>query len=236
VISLLTCTGARPEAFALLEGWIRDQTFQSFEWIVVDDGPEPTPVTMGQRVLRPKPFWDGSQHTLLRNLSVGLAAVRCDRILFIEDDEVYLPTYVERMAELMGRHMLVGETPARYYNLRHWAYRVLPNRTHASLCQTGMQTALSEALIRLCARAAPARPFVDLELWRAVSSVADAGALLVPGSNVVSLKCLPGRGGIGIGHRVEPRHYPGWTSDFDRKQLTQWIGADRVERVAATVK
>lgn len=216
-ISLITCTGGRPEAFALLERWVAGQIFSGrFEWIVVDDCDPPTEVRMGQHVIRPASRWTpASGCTLGRNLAVGLAQASHDKILFLEDDEAYMPDYFESMALLLDHAMIAGEIPARYYHVGRRVFRVIDNWKHASLCQTGIRRAAAQLVYGLCTRATP---FIDLELWRACQD-----RILVQAENVVSIKGLPGRPGVGVGHRP---HGTAWTSDPDLAQLYRWLGRE----------
>ena len=69
VITLITPTGDRHEAFALCEKWIGRQSYiGQIQWVVVDDGHEPTETTLGQEVLRPEPV---EGYSLCRNLVLG---------------------------------------------------------------------------------------------------------------------------------------------------------------------
>ena len=63
MLHLLTATGARPQAWAICERLMAAQDYAGpVTWIIVDDGPEPQPVTFeraGWRlvVIRPAPLW-----------------------------------------------------------------------------------------------------------------------------------------------------------------------------------
>ncbi len=224
MLSLITCTGGRPEAFALLEKWIRAQTFRGeCEWIVVDDVDPPTATTCKQVVIRPERRWaPGGPCTLTENLALALEHAAGDKILFIEDDEAYRPGYLESMAFGLEMYQLVGQKPARYYHVGARRYKVLANHGHASLCQTGIRRALRDALVDLCQKG---NPFLDLELWRAHSK----GAALIDGEDVVSIKGMPGRPGVGMGHRPQRaianrRGY--WQDDAELEVLKAWLGAE----------
>lgn len=214
-VSLITCTGGRPEAFALLEQWIAGQTYQGeLDWIVVDDCDPPTCCTMGQTVIRPRPRWSPGQCTMPRNLIEGLEAAQHEKILFIEDDEAYLPGYVADMVTLLDMAQLAGEIPAHYYHVVKRQYREINNHRHASLCQTGIRR---ELRTRVKALAERAQPFIDVKLWDPV-----AASLLVTASNVVSIKGMPGRPGIGAGHRARAS----WAKDPDLRKLASWLGEE----------
>lgn len=71
MLTLVTATGARPEAWALCERWMLRQTFAGpVRWVIVDDGPEPQPITFRRAgwelvLIRPAPFWRPGQNTLI---------------------------------------------------------------------------------------------------------------------------------------------------------------------------
>lgn len=215
-ITLITCTGGRPEAFALCERWMAAQTFTGdVQWIVVDDCNPGTRLHQ-QELIRPEPAWAPGQITLGRNLSAALSKVKHDKILFIEDDDYYGPGYVSEMARALDRSELVGEIAARYYNVEQRRYLEVGNVRHASLCQTGMRASLIP-LFESVIDHGDGRGFFDLDLYRRYSS-----PHFLATRHVVGMKGLPGRAGIGIGHR--PR--PGWMPDHDLRILRYWIGAD----------
>jgi hypothetical protein len=214
MLTLITCTGARPEAFALCERWMQRQTYKGeLQWIVVDDGPEPTPMTHGQLAVRPQPRWSPGAITLSRNMLAALPLVLGAKVLFIEDDDYYGPQYLESMSHALDRAALAGQIPARYYNVRSRQYRVIDNVRHASLCQTGIRAEVLQKLELAC-RAE--NRFIDLRLWREnQGEVAEALGSL-------GIKGLPGRPGIGIGHSPSAR----WIADTDGSWLRNAIGED----------
>jgi hypothetical protein len=221
VLTLLTATGCRPKAWALCERWMMAQTYQGpVHWIVVDDGEEPQPVTFSRKgwtitFVRPTPTWKPGQNTQARNLLAGLDMVHsADRLLVIEDDDYYAPRWLERAAKALELAELVGECRARYYNLATRTGRQLSNSAHASLCSTAMRGSAIEAFRAVCK---PGVKFIDLSLWKAHPS-----KYLFTGGDVVGIKGLPGRGGIGMGHRADMAG----TKDKDGALLRQWVGSD----------
>lgn len=220
-LSLITCTGGRPEAFALLEGWIADQNFHgAVQWIVVDDVEPATPTHLCQTVIRPKPFWKpGTENTLARNLLAGLEAVKAERVLFIEDDEAYLPGYLANMDAMLDEAAVCGQMNSRYYHVGSRRYRTLENRQHASLCQTGIRADVIPRLQQICREGSLG---IDLRLWHAPGSLSHE-------SDVVSMKGLPGRPGIGIGHRPAGSS---WRVDVDGIVLREWLGEHGARKYA----
>lgn len=221
MLTLLTATGARPAAWALCERWMARQDYAGpVRWIIVDDGPEPQPVTFRREgwqlvLVRPSPHWLPGQNTQARNLLKGLAAVGPEeRLVIIEDDDWYAPDWLTTVAAELEHAELVGENRARYYNVAQRRGRQLANTGHASLCSTAMRG----AALRDLADACQSRPkFIDLELWRRPRH-----RRLFGGHRVVGIKGLPGRGGIGMGHEPD---FKG-EADVSGDLLRHWVGAD----------
>jgi hypothetical protein len=221
VLTLLTATGARPQAWAICERLMAAQDYAGpVRWIIVDDGPEPQAVTFKRHcwqlvVIRPAPLWQPGQNTQARNLLKGLECVdRRDPLAIIEDDDHYHKDYLAEVFRRLQRAELVGECKARYYNLALKRGRQLSNSGHASLCSTAMRGPAIETFRQACLKAPK---FIDLELWRRHPSRHLFSLGLVTG-----IKGLPGRGGIGMGHRDD---FKG-TADPDLTLLRQWIGDD----------
>ena len=221
MLTILTATGCRPEAFALTERMMARQTYAGpVRWIIVDDGEEAQPVTFSRPgwtldLLRPQPFWKPGDNTQARNLLVGLNAVDKDtRLVVIEDDDHYAADWLEVCNTYLDRASFVGETQARYYNVAQRIGRQLNNVRHSSLCSTAMRGTAIDAFRRACQTK---QQFIDLDLWRR-----HRDALLFPGHRVVGIKGMPGRGGIGMGHsqRFNGQRDPGG------RLLREWIGED----------
>lgn len=221
MLHLLTATGARPEAWAICERLMAAQDYAGpVTWVIVDDGPEPQPVTFqraGWRlvVIRPAPLWRPGQNTQARNLAKGMAVIPPDaRLVIIEDDDYYRADWLTTVAAHLERAELVGECQARYYNLALRRGRQLTNGAHASLCSTAMR---GRALQTFKRELRPGVRFIDLNLWKRHPS-----RHLFTGGRVVGMKGLPGRGGIGMGHSEDFKGL----ADPDLALLRQWVGDD----------
>ena len=196
MITLLTPTGARPEAFSNCVKWMKAQTYQgAVRWVIVDDGPEPeqVPCIDGWEIVivRPTPLWSG-KNTQARNMLAGLEHCT-DMVAVIEDDDQYAPWWVERCVEWLQHDDLVGECGAVYRNLRSGNERKMNNKHHASLCQTAVKGEAVEALRQACRAAG----HIDMALWRSRK-----GKLYPYQGGVLGLKGYPGRRGIGSGHSL----------------------------------
>lgn len=221
MLSLVTATGARPKAWELCQRWMAAQDYAGrVLWVVVDDGPEPQPITFSRPnwhvcLIRPVPLWQPGQNTQARNLARGVSA--CDPrfpVVFIEDDDHYAPGWLSKVESEIQRAEVVGEIRARYYNVATRTGRQLNNTQHASLCSTAIRGAALKTFLSVCQ---PSAKFIDINLWRSHKSKHLFGGNLVTG-----IKGLPGRGGIGMGH--DPR-FAG-SKDLNGALLRQWIGFD----------
>lgn len=214
MIHILTPTGGRPEGLALLAEYIDAQTLQPDRWVIVDDC-EPAsyiPKTKcPQAVIYPEWTWDG-KNTQSRCMAEALKVVPDDAsVAVLEDDDCYLPGHLENVAQALEAHDLVGERQARYYNVRTGRYKTIGGPSHAALASTAVRGRALALLRRICAKGSRR---IDMELWRG-----HRGHLL-DSTNVVGIKGLPGRAGIGIGHRhtfgaPDPGHVlKDWVGDY----------------------
>lgn len=220
MISLVTCTGDRPECFARCERWMARQTTCMgrvfWQWVVVDDGMSPTIPTSHQQYIRRKPG-DNPAESFKNNLRAALDAVIGEFIFIIEDDDWYAPNHIERLLVPLMDYELVGEANAKYYHVGERKSRLMGNREWASLCQTAFRRSLIPTVL-----ANLDTPFVDRRLWSRVQS----RYLFAESETCVGLKGQPGRQGIGCGHR--PRG-PQWKGDPHGETLREWIGDDATE-------
>ena len=224
MITVLTPTGGRPGAFALLAEQINAQSCEHFRWIVVDDFDPATPVPemrTGIELVYVRPLWrwEPGQNTQSANLMTGLSLCRAEyKVIICEDDDAYSCEHVRDMAALLAKAPLVGVTPARYYNARSRRFREIPSDRHASLCATGLT---GEAAFNALAAVAQLQKRIDIDLW----GLWQDKKILTKGTSVVGIKGLPGRAGIGVGHRPDFG-----THDPNGDILRAWIGQPLADR------
>jgi hypothetical protein len=220
LITVITPTGDRPEAFSLCERWMSQQTYTGqIQWIVVDDGAEPTTCTMKQEYIRQRPM---NYHSLCRNLRAAIPHIRGECIFVVEDDDYYTPHYLSTMVGRLQRADLVGEFGAKYYYLRHQLYRHNhQSEHHASLCRTGMTRAVLKTLQQ---SAQGWHPSVDLRLWRAWRG------------STFTWRDSEGTQSLCVGMKgVEGRQSRGWkpsrdaVPDTDLQMLGRWVGKDAAD-------
>lgn len=224
-ISLITPTGARPEAFKLCEQWIKHQDaaphYSLKEWIVVDDYiPKPTHCTMHQTYLKGPRAWTPEINTQRFNMEAALERVSGDALFIIEDDEYYAPGYLSAMTSLLlSGAQLAGLSSARYYHVGAPGYKPIDNFRHASLCQTALR---KEALPLLLRAVNSGEYYFDIDLWRRAQKESQVPCALISNTSLsVGIKGMPGRKGLGAGHEMV-----GYQGDRDLSMLKKWLGDD----------
>lgn len=221
-ITVITPTGDRPLAFALCQKWMANQTRQPDQWIVVDDGKVPLSGVIPMQYVRREPKPTDPKHTLVPNLKAAFPLITGNKIIIMEDDEYYAPEYIAEMARRLDSHPIVGLKDARYYHLPTGGYYQNHNNRHASLAQTAFRDTLIPGIRELLNETD--EPFLDIRLWKKYvpqgNIFDDFGRMLYLG-----IKGLPGRAGIGGGHR--PTSYPRSNIDsINRTVLQKWVPRD----------
>ncbi len=202
MISVLTPTGARPEAFAACAEMMRAQDYPWLvRWVIVDDGPEQQeipemPGNWYLWVVRPEPLWKPGQNTQARNILAGLEYCP-DRVVIVEDDDRYADWWLSFCDEKLNEHDLIGESHSLYRNVKSGTVKEMGNDKHASLCSTALKGEAVDALRAVCETGQKA---IDIRLWRQFGG---SKKLYKPEPRgVTGIKGLPGRPGIGAGHKL----------------------------------
>jgi len=221
----ITPTGCRPEGLSLLGEYLDAQTISDpVIWVIVDDCDPPTRVPRTRagitvELVRPEWRWEPGQNTQAECMAEGLKLAESgDRVMVLEDDDVYLPGHVLNVLSALEGADLVGERDSRYFNVATRRWRVLPGRYHTSMCSVGIKGAAIDHLAELCRRGGK---MLDTRLWRSFPG----SKVLLDTHNVVGIKGLPGRPGIGVGHRDN------FGTPDTTDKLNDWIGdyADNYE-------
>lgn len=220
-VSLITPTGARPEAFRLCEQWVSkfQGHWQLKEWLVVDDYPTiRTRLTKAQVRIKAPKEWTPEINTQRYNMDALLERITGEYIFIIEDDEYYAPNYIEEMLKLLDFADVVGLANSKYYHLKVPGFKYMGNFEHASLCQTAIT---KKALPFLYRAVHSGRYYFDIELWK-LAKQEKLKTLLLSNTNLsIGIKGMPGRAGLGSGHeRV------GYRADDEYKIFKEWLGKD----------
>ena len=220
-VTVITPTGDRPEALALLRRWMATQTRQPDQWLIIDDGKKRVKKEEfpGATVIRRRPRTDDPPCTLGENLKAAVPLVAHDKVLVMEDDDWYGPAYIETMAVLLDAHEVVGISGTNYYHPGIPGFREMGRGDHASLSQTGIRkSALPELLRAIPGDGVLPDCSVDLRLWKNCNG----NGHLITGEGLklhCSIKGMPGRPGAGVGH--DKRFY---TVDPDLIKFNEWCG------------
>ena len=214
---LITPTGGRVEGMELLAQYLDAQTYKGpATFLVVDDCDPATPLPDSRfavEVLRPSWRWQKGDNTQCQSMALALDQVGDnDTVLIIEDDDAYLQNHIEATLHELETVELVGEKVARYYNVYTRRHQTMSQSNHATLASTGMRGNALKLLREICDR--PTRS-IDINLWHEFHGPKS----LTENANVVGIKGLPGRGGIGIGHKA------GFGQPDMTNTLRQWLGA-----------
>lgn len=224
-LTLVTCTGDRPEAFALCEQYIAAQTVAPFQWLVMDDGEVPAVIANANQPVEyhqlPQFRGRGSMTGKLRWALNG-GYIKGDAIVFWEDDDYYHPEYLAWVQRGLAKYDLIGEAKNIYYNVeRRWWFEH-GNRFHASLCATAARRSVFPQIEKECHNE---DPFLDSRLWancRLSKMPFDPAQHPNRPRMSIGIKAMPGRKGYGEGHRP---HADRATPDPDLAKLRELIGA-----------
>jgi hypothetical protein len=231
-VTIITCTGGRAESIRRCARYVhrfKGLGNQPVQWIVVDDGEVQTHVPyMGdnavveERLVRPKHRWQPGMNTLALNLLAAIPHVKWDRVLFVEDDDWYHASYMARQSSRLDSSDIAGDMDARYYHIPSRRFKVFNCAQHASLAQTAIRSSLLPVLADVCASGTD---FIDVRLWKLATKPHKSITFAANAGHHVGLKGLPGRAGIGVGHR------PGlfgadWKHDPNHDKLREWLGVD----------
>lgn len=219
-ITIITPSGERHEAIQRTKYYIERQTFNGpIQWIICDDSKEHYNINAPSNVLKfthKKREYPGNKSDSFRgNVICALPLILFDRVIIFEDDDWYHPDYLVVYKNRLLNYELVGEGPARYYNIQRRSYRILGNTKRASFCQTALRASIVDKLFVACQRDSA---FVDARLW---DKNCHKFVFRDDKPHCIGIKGMPGRMGIGMGHRCKS-----FTTDKEFKILERWIGKE----------
>lgn len=218
MLTLLTPTGDRPEAFDLCKKWISKQDYKKpIKWIIVNDGIDELEVENTNNItiqyIKLPPRQPNTQSI---NLLEGLNYVSEDaKLVIIEDDDYYGVEWLSTVDKYLNDYDLVGEKDTIFFNVKSKSYNKNKHDKHASLCATAMK---GKALLWFREVCLNNIEWIDHRLWKDFKG----SKLLLDTDIVIGIKGMPGRGGISIGH--DNRRFGKY--DCDYKHLTQYLNQD----------
>ncbi len=226
MITLITPTGSRQEAFTRCEYYMQRQTYKGpIHWIVIDDSEPKTVLSIKPdsnikvEYVRGPVAWTPHINTQRPNMHEAMLRVKPDTkgIFVIEDDDYYSPTYLETLIWMLNRFDVVGEANNKYYGIKSRSYREWKNVNHASLCSTALTY---KAYQTLYDAVNSGELFMDMSFWRKAFERGHKAMLFMGVNNGIGMKQLPGRHGIGAGHDPEGQEF---TKDPAFDMLKRWI-------------
>jgi hypothetical protein len=210
---VITPTGGRPEALALLDKYLQRQTNQDFTWVILDDCEPTSPIPERCDIhIDAGWVWDG-ENTQSISLLRLLNEVGTDKTIVCEDDDWYSPEHVQIMSDLLDKADVVGQKPTVYYNIHNRTYKPFYKTNHSCLCQTAFKGAAVEHLRTICQENATN---IDVTFWKTWQG----SKHLDESMTAVGIKGMKGRGGIGVGHKMQG------TKDPKGHKLSSLIGDD----------
>jgi hypothetical protein len=230
-IALITPTGGRPKQIQLCAEFMRKQDYKGkVLWVLVDDVLPNTVDCVDLVDFRkswqivkvfPSPVWSVGQNTQARNLLIGIEIVKnhkdVEAVFIIEDDDYYNPQYLSVMVSKLNGCDIVGQLYTVYYDPVHRGWMRNGNALHASLFQVAFRIEILPIFERICQTR---KRFIDMEFFRVVKG---RRINLFDGQDLaIGIKGLPGRVGIGSGHRMEIK----MQRDPDFVKLKELIGED----------
>jgi glycosyltransferase involved in cell wall biosynthesis len=221
-ISVITPTADQPLGMALAERYMARQTIQPDEWIVADDGTRHASLTMGQLHLKLPRLYEGGR-SLASNILEALPEVTGDVIVIWEHDDWYAPNHIETCLQTLRGNLATGSVGQRYYNVPLRVCITLTNKGSA-LCNTALQSSAMDYLKDAALRVLDSGGIgVDRLFW---DSLPKGTGNTHRYNTVVGIKGLPGRLGLGMGHRPRPGFRRRWRDDHTLSVLRAWVGAD----------
>lgn len=237
-VTIITPGGDRPWSLNLLRQYLLRQTFPgTMQWLVISDSQNQKPyedIWLNFAKSMDPRFIDGQMHelpydaeflgprSLAENLLWGLRRAKGEIIVICEDDDWYGPEHIKECVTHLAANKIraTGTIWQRYYHLPSMSHRTFKN-VGSALCSTAFHRSLIPNLQEAALWCGENnRKGIDRRFWDSLES--EEKDIFEPEKNqVIGMKGLPGRFGIGVGH--QPR---GFINDADATVLREWTEGD----------
>lgn len=239
MIVLITPTGGREEQFKLCLNWMKRQTYTGrVLWIVVDDCNPKTTNSLNLNfrdnwtIVKkyPRPVWREGDNTQGRNLHYAVNVIKAlpkgwiEGIFIIEDDDYYKPTYLEEMLKQLKGFDIAGQSNSIYYNVYTRVYKVHKNGDSSSKHASLFETCFSVNVLSLFEECLNQK-WIDVAFWKTGKEQGKSLNLFTNLQLAVGIKGMPGRHGIGIGHKLG-MGFTGSKDTVDLSMLKTFVGED----------
>ena len=221
-LTVVTCTGGRPELFALCRKWVLRQTWQPDRWLVTYDTGDAPHAPEADVVAIPKSYPPPSEGHSWANRALLFALSQVEPghdVVVMEDDDWYGRRYIE---DVLGaaRASDFGVAQQRCYRMFH-----LPSRRYAECRTDGEHPGPVEGLLVFTARR-----HADVQTWVAQLNRPVLGSVAVDTDQIAQIKGvgfgLPGRTGATRKHITGHRKLRGMLADSDFSLFRSTLGAD----------
>ena len=185
---VITVTGDREQAFACCQKY-HERWKEPHNWIVVQNAGKPYDLGLYRAFMRLPPD--------------------TEKIVIMEDDDWYGENHLRQCLEALDEVDMYGQAPDICYNVRFPSYANKGNETTAALASTAFRVRLLPLLLE-CLDQYTAR-FLDFFFWTEAKRLGYSQKLSHNNQEVIGIKGMPGRGGLGYGHdRAYPRPDPAY--------------------------
>lgn len=233
-LSLVTCTGDRPQAFNLCCQWVHRQKDESINpqpywdsWVVIDDSSGldnlttnisslsnilPTLNTPKVKYASREPVVEGN--SFKRNMLDALKYTKGDIICFVEDDDYYDKAYFQAVRAAFENFdcQIFGLTDVTYYNIKQAKYRNIRNNTYCPMAFTAIKKELVPLLIE-CLETKDSS--ADIALWHRAKEKGLKMCKQVSSSLGIGVKGMPGRAGLTASHTILDNRWLEDDSEFN---------------------
>jgi hypothetical protein len=165
---LITVTSGRPTAFNdYLTKWIKHQTYQEYDWLIVSDDSEGYKFPKKAKVVKRE---DNSElQSMCANWKAALDWIKengdkYEKFVVIEDDDYYADNFlyeINRMLDLPAD--LVGFNEDAYYYVLHRRAMRLHNKANATLATTAFKRSVLPLMNQIVAKN---QWDIDIQLWK----------------------------------------------------------------------
>lgn len=218
---VVTCTGGRPELFALCRRWV--ERCKPDKWIVAVDTDDEPLLPAGTMLAPVRPEGSFPTCTVKAHRALALALLRVPlghHAVIMEDDDWYPESYVREMVSVLDDgHDLAGCANEVRYNVpaRRWQCGS-PKAANAGC------TAIHAREIGRYIDCLMGQHGSDHEAWRVMG-----GSMTVRAQRVAIKGVgfgLPGRAGATGKHDPRAPKVQTWVPDPDGSKLRSWLGDD----------
>lgn len=211
-VCVVTCTGGRPELFALCRKWVERQTKKVDQWLVAtDNGDTPEIPTWAKHEHLPAGGPDSALITMLGRVPDDHA------VIVMEDDDWYSPVHVETIVkQIDAGHMLSCQRQAMRFHLPAMRCTELHEQQGFIQGTVGIHPNYVEAYRKMIERGDLSAPEHESGRYDEITTIGIKGA----GHG------LPGRAGFTRSHLPHHRKTTSMLLDPDHRTFRRWLGAD----------